>query len=290
MNERTMVLGTSRSLVGVATLPPGDAVDPDRPALIVLNAGHVHRVGPHRLHVRLNRRIAQRGFMAMRFDFSGIGDSPPRPDSLPFEQSAPLEVREVMDDLERATGVRRFCIAGLSSGALLSLASAVADRRVVGACMMNPHGFAQDAQWTEHVERLSESRIYARNVFQLDSWRKLLTGKTNYRRLARALWYKAGEGRHRAKVAGVVEQARPVLADLLKLEANVLVLFSEKDRSLENFDEILGPGWRERVGANVEVAILRGANHTFARPMDLEAAVDAVEGWMLRCWPAGGRA
>lgn len=289
MNERAMVLGSSRSLVGIATLPPG-GVDRDRPALIVLNAGHVHRVGPHRLHVQLNRRMAERGFVALRFDFSGIGDSAARADSLPFEKSAPLEVREAMDELERATGSRRFCIAGLSSGALLSLAAAVADPRVVGACMMNPHGFGEADEWLSHVERLSLGRIYARNVFQPESWRKLLTGKTNYRRLASALWYKVAPRRRRAGVAAVVERARPVLADLLKLDARVLMLFSEKDRGLENFDEILGAGWRRRLGRNAEVAILPGANHTFARPADLRAAIDTIERWMLRCWPAGGRA
>lgn len=285
MNERPMTLGSARSLVGIASFPDEGRVDPARPALIVVNAGHVHRVGPHRLHVTLNRRMAARGFVAMRFDFSGIGDSLQRPDSLPFGQSAVQEVREVMDELGRIAAIDRFCVAGLSSGGLVAIETAVADRRVVGACMMNPHGFAETQEWTQHVERLSEGRIYARNVFQLDSWRKLLTGKTNYRRLGRAMWYRATQGRRRAQLAPIVEQARPVLTDLLDLDVKILMLFSEKDRSIENLSEILGPEWQAHMGPNVQVSILPGANHTFARPIDQRDAVEAIERWMLRCWP-----
>ncbi|HET9651848.1 MAG TPA: alpha/beta fold hydrolase [Usitatibacter sp.] len=290
MNERAMVLGSSAQLVGIATLPDGGAVDRERPALIVLNAGHVHRVGPHRLHVRLNRRVASRGFVAVRFDFSGIGDSPARADHRPVDESAPLEVREVMDRIESTLGIRRFCVAGLSSGAVISLASALVDRRVVGACMMNPQVLAPTEEWSRHVERLSDARIYARNLLQPVSWGKLFSGRTNYRRLARAVWYRLAPRRDASQLERVADQARPVVDNLLKLDTKVLMVFSGKDRALEHFEALLGRGWRERLGANAEVAILPDANHTFARPADLQGAIDAVESWMLRCWPAGGHA
>lgn len=288
MNERPMRLGGSRSLVGIASFPEDGRVDSSRPALIAVNAGHVHRVGPHRLHVTLNRRMAARGFVALRFDFSGIGDSPQRSDSLPFERSAVLELREVMDDLGRIAGIDKFCIAGLSSGGLVSVMCANADPRVVGACMMNPHGFVETKEWDEHIEKLSVARIYARNALQLGSWRKLLTGKTNYRRLGRTLWYRFAHGRNREAIAPAADQVSPQLVKLLEQDVELLMLLSEKDFSIANLNEILGPRWRQRVGPNVQVAVLPDANHTIARPADQREAVDTIERWMLRCWP--GRA
>ena len=46
---------------------------------VFLSAGLLHRVGPHGLHVRLARELAQMGFSSLRVDLAGTGDSPPQP-------------------------------------------------------------------------------------------------------------------------------------------------------------------------------------------------------------------
>ena len=249
MNERALILGKSRSLVGVITYPLELTVDPQRPALILLNAGLVHRVGPGRLHVRLARRMAERGFVVVRFDFSGIGDSLPRADNLPYKQSTVLEVQEVMDTVTELYGINNFCLIGLSSGALVSLDTALKDSRVVGAGILNPHGFADSAEWTTHVDHLSTSRIYAKNLTKLDSWRKLLTGKTNYRRLGEALRYRVTHrGKQAEGISSVVDDMLPELKAFLQLNIRILLLFSQKDRSIDNFHEILGSYWERGFG------------------------------------------
>ena len=88
--EEPVLLGKSGSLAGIITDPPAHAREASRPAVILLNAGLVHRVGPGRLYVRLSRRLAAHGFVVVRFDLSGIGDSPfstekgSRPSRLPY--------------------------------------------------------------------------------------------------------------------------------------------------------------------------------------------------------------
>ena len=63
-------------LVGVATL--GRPRPRFATALILLNAGLVHRMGPFRLYVQMARRLAAEGYAVLRFDQSGLGDSPRR--------------------------------------------------------------------------------------------------------------------------------------------------------------------------------------------------------------------
>src|SRR5690606_23743533 len=75
MRESAVLFGPTRSLVGVVTEPAAGSARPDAPAVLILNSGLVHRVGPKRLHVRLARRLAGLGFTCMRIDLSGIGDS-----------------------------------------------------------------------------------------------------------------------------------------------------------------------------------------------------------------------
>ena len=66
-----MRFGPDEQLVGILTHPEAASST----AVTILNAGVLHRIGPHRLHVLLARRLAELGFHALRLDLGGIGDS-----------------------------------------------------------------------------------------------------------------------------------------------------------------------------------------------------------------------
>jgi pimeloyl-ACP methyl ester carboxylesterase len=287
--EEALVIGSRGALLGVLTRPDG-AADPSRPVVIAVNAGLVHRVGPQRMHVTLLRRLARLGFTCLRFDFSGIGDSLPRTDLLPYTRSTLEELREAMDAVTERTGLARFCVAGLSSGALVAMASASADARVAGVCMLNPHGFGASSLWGEHVEAVYTHRVYLGNLASLASWRKFLTGRTDYRRLLRTLRYRLGMGlapdAAATELAATVQGARPELIAFFQRGLPTLIVFSQRDRSLQNFEEILGRGWRRRLGKQVKLVEIPGANHTFASPEHLKQALQAIEGWLVQRWPA----
>lgn len=282
MTEEPLLFGAGDGLVGVLSLPAA-GVDPERPALLLLNAGLVHRVGPHRLYVQAARRLAEDGFVCLRFDFSGIGDSLPRGDHLPYRQSTLAETRAAMDLLAERHGCRSFCLAGLSSGALVSMATALADRRVVGAALLNPHGFEDSAEFESHIAQTSQARIYAGNLRKLRSWQRLVTGQTDYRRLGRSLLHRLRGGAG-GSASAVTDEARAQLQGFFALPIRILLLLSEQDRSLDNFAEILGRQWRQRLGPQVETALIADANHTFAGPVHLGAAVDALQAWMRAGW------
>lgn len=137
MKEKVLRFGRSAALVGVLAEPTRAASGQDRPAVILLNSGILHRVGACRLHVKLARRLATDGYSVLRFDFSGMGDSEPRKDSLRFEESAVIETREAMDHLAASRGCSRFVLVGLCSGADMAHEVARADRRVVGLGMLD---------------------------------------------------------------------------------------------------------------------------------------------------------
>jgi hypothetical protein len=147
MRERVVTFGPGQSLVGILTEPsvPADG----RPVALLLNSGVLHRVGACRLHVNLARALADRGFASFRFDFSGIGDSQPRKDSLPFEQSSVLEVQDAMNCLADRRGAGRFLLMGLCSGADAAFFTALAEPRAVGIVQID--GFAyRTPRWYLH--------------------------------------------------------------------------------------------------------------------------------------------
>ncbi|MCU0621297.1 MAG: hypothetical protein MUC69_07335 [Gemmatimonadales bacterium] len=161
MKERAVRFGSAKGLVGIVTEPA--VARAGAPFVVFLNAGLIHRVGASRLHVQLARRLAAAGVTSLRFDFSGVGDSEARTDTLPFEESAVLETREAMDYLAQSRGAERFVLVGLCSGADAGFYTAQQDARVVGLCQLDPFAYRTPAYWV---------RFYGPRLVSPSKWRE----------------------------------------------------------------------------------------------------------------------
>lgn len=136
-SEQAILLGPRKSLVGVIT-KPASAGDDDRPMVVFMNSGIIHRVGANRMSVELARVLAALGYSCARFDLSGIGDSEPRTDALEPIEAALTDIREALDSLESTRNVHRFLLVGLCSGANHAAIYAGRDERVVGTVLLEP--------------------------------------------------------------------------------------------------------------------------------------------------------
>lgn len=144
VGEEVLKLGSEGQLLAIASLPPLSLLTTtvaDRPIVILLNAGVLHRVGPHRMHVTLARQLAQRGLISVRLDLGGIGDSPATASAGTFVESAVADVRAAMNDLERRFGAKRFVLFGLCSGADNGIAAALVDERIAGLVVLDAHSY-----------------------------------------------------------------------------------------------------------------------------------------------------
>jgi pimeloyl-ACP methyl ester carboxylesterase len=141
MRERALKFGKTANLVGILTQPGPEQESADRPAVLLLNSGILHRAGASRLYVQIARELAGRGFTCLRFDFSGIGDSEARRDTLPFHKSAVLETQEAMDFLAQARGFKQFILIGLCSGADMSFWVSLEDERVIGLAQLDAFAY-----------------------------------------------------------------------------------------------------------------------------------------------------
>lgn len=138
MKERALTFGPDGILVGILTEPdPGVAI-PEAPGHVILNSGILHRVGASRMYVQIARALAERGFTTLRFDFSGVGDSGTRKDTLPIEKRFVRETQEAMDYLAGVKGLDRFVLGGLCSGADGAFWTALEDERVAGLWQIDP--------------------------------------------------------------------------------------------------------------------------------------------------------
>src|SRR5262245_23717581 len=139
IRELPVLMGRHKSLAGIFTESLRSCAVTTPPAVVLLNAGIVHRVGPNRMHVLLARALAAAGISSLRFDMSGIGDSPSRPEATTPLESAMSDIRDAMEWLAANKRIGKVVLFGLCSGADHSILYASSDRRVVGTILLDPN-------------------------------------------------------------------------------------------------------------------------------------------------------
>ena len=131
--------GADERLLGIVTLPAQRRAD--APACLLMNAGVVHRIGPHRINVKIARALAALGIASIRIDLSGLGDSPPATGGAHSGTQTVMDLQAAMDHLERTLGVRRFIVFGLCSGSVHAYWLAQKDARIAGVVMFDSYVF-----------------------------------------------------------------------------------------------------------------------------------------------------
>ena len=298
MRETAVLLSPMRSLVGVMSYPPETVGCRHLPAVILLNAGLIHRVGPNRLYVKMARMLAAMGFVVLRFDFSGIGDSGVRADTLPFAESAIRETQEAMDYLHAVRGSERFVLMGVCSGANASFRTACGDPRVVGVVLINAWGHlhttseALNASLRHRVLARHYWRIAFSSPFRAKNWAKAMTGHVDYQGLVKAILSLPRRSLFAPQnhASSETQRAAAVVRSLLERDVRLLHVYSEGDKGLDYFRIMLGDEGRHVRCASdkMKLEIVYGVDHTFTLLWSQERLLQIIRQWAQATWhPAG---
>jgi dienelactone hydrolase len=283
VREEVARFGSNRSIVAILHHAESGAA-PGAPALLLANAGIVHRVGPHRLYVKLARRLAAQGHTVLRLDVSGLGDSPAAIDVVPFDASAVADVRSAMTFLENRLGVSRFVTAGICSGGKVAFDTALIDPRVVGVVPINSglhlHSSTQPAALTGLARRVRARhywRIALFSSFRRKSWRKALRRQLGVgdraSEMFRGLFPTWPDAR------GVSTEPRRRLDQLLQRGVRVLHVYSEGDEWLDYY-RICARRLGVPNATAVRLEIVPAADHTFTRLWSQERLIGLVAEWL----------
>ncbi len=281
------MFGQGGTLVGILTDPPRPTGVGDRPAVVLLNAGFIHRVGPYRLNVNLARSLAAAQFPVLRFDLSGIGDSRLRRDNLPIQKSAVLEAQEAMAFLTAARGATRFVLIGLCSGAENALRVARLDKRVIGAVALNYQGDPTD----QVIKDRYHADYYRRAMFDPRRWLRAARGESEYGSIVRLLGVRlwsglSGKARRSPRAAEIGASLR----ELSVRGVRVCLLFNEGDPGLDYLNFYLAKDIdRLKAAGGFDVQVVPRANHMFGPLRAQEHVIGTIETWLQQT-PAGQRA
>lgn len=294
--EMPVLIGKRKSIVGILCEPQQSAATRGRSAVVMLNAGIIHRVGPNRMHVQLARAFARSGFTTLRFDMSGIGDSAARDDALPPLEAALADVRDALDWLTSQKQISRVVLMGLCAGADHSLLYSDSDPRVVGMMLIDPSVPRTRKYWlNSYGSRLS--RLVRKSPGEAmeslaNLWRRNL-GAGN-----------GGNGD--AGTVGVAEDAaggpEPDLSDdelhamlaphlkacvskgvpiLAILTGGVPQQHNYREQMLDAFPEIA-------FGQLLQLEFLGQCDHAVTREADLAAVRQILLGWLETALPGNG--
>lgn len=261
-------------LLGILHAPDGPA---QAPGVLIIVGGPQYRVGSHRQFTLLARGLAARGHAVMRFDYRGMGDSDGEPRN--FEE-LDADIHSAIDEfLGQVPGLGAVVLWGLCDGA--SAALLAADHPAVkGLVLVNP--------WV-HTERGQAQAVmrhyYFQRLLQRSFWQKVLSGRFTPLRSLREFF---GVARQVRGGAGSGDDASPgflrrMLQAVQGFGGAILVLISEHDLTAAEFSDLCRdvPAWRDAMrGQAVSWQRLPGADHTFSRPADLQAAVDVTAAWL----------
>jgi pimeloyl-ACP methyl ester carboxylesterase len=271
--ETPVQFGPDGSLIGIVTTPAESPMEPV--ACLLINMGATHRVGPHRINVKLARRLATLGISTIRMDLAGLGDSRAASSEY-FRTQAVMDMQDAMNLMDTMFGVRRFIVIGLCSGAANGLALATADRRVVGVLMFDGYSFpGRRALWERTFHRALATAINPAMIKKTGRWiQRRLSAKA-----AAALKADIFESDPPEVTAANFHRA---MTQTVEGNAAILLLYSGtlqvKDRSRDQ----LGPFAREPFAKHVEYIFDPKIDHTLTSLASQETFMAIASDWALR--------
>ena len=263
-------------------------------AIILLSPGVKMRVAPHRLYLNMAERFAEMGFVVLRFDFYGLGDSEGEAEE---EYLADLygavqvgryigDTIAAMDWMQRTYGINRFIASGLCGGAITGLLTAVRDQRII--CLL---GLAipviLDGTHIDFTKYMTDAQLrgtrdgYVRKLGDLGAWRswvRFLTFQSDYKLIFRSLFKPLLEKVRGANVEvpsqGQSEEKdntnpyfAPAFFNMVLSSRHIYLVFAGSDRLLWEYESKFVGRNRTRLEtctSRYEIHVTKDANHIFS--------------------------
>ncbi len=253
-------------LIGVLCRP-SDGAARQPVAVVIVVGGPQTRVGSHRQFVLLARALAAEGYPCLRFDYTGMGDSPgPKPD---FEAAGP-DIRSACDSILAAEpACRSVALWGLCDGATAAVLHAADDERISAVIAANPWARSDVTRSAALVQAHYGSRLRSRQF-----WTKFLRGRVDIVSAVREAISHVWRARSAGRPLGNAQPDLPTrLAQALGAGGSgVHLQLSGNDLTAAEFELAMRPSGGLDA---IEASILRldAADHTFSNPAALAAVI-----------------
>ena len=232
--------------------------------LLIVTGGTQTRIGSHRMFERLAFALAGDGWPCFRFDRRGVGDS--EGEDADFRGSGPDLAAAAAAFRREQPQLTRLLGFGLCDGAsALALHGKVAG--LDGYVLVNP--WFVEAEAGERPAAAIKSH-YKAQLLSLDGWKRLLSGSISYKKLLKGL--------------GKIVASRPstlageIAASMAKAKLPAQLILATRDSTaIAAQAEWTSPAFKAVRQANRAPVTIDSDSHTFSRPGDEAALLEAVK-------------
>lgn len=262
-------------MLGVLCEPAAEPIAPR--AVLIVVGGPQYRVGSHRQFVRLARRLARSGYVSLRFDYRGMGDS----------EGAARTFEAIGDDIDAAiaflrgcSGVRSIVVWGLCDAASAALMFCAGNPHIGGLVVLNP--------WARSESTLATARLkhyYGRRLLEADFWHRLLRARFDWRASLRGLGESVRHALGRSGQPSEISFQARMAAGWRGFRGSILLVLSGRDLTAKEFLDHAAsdPRWRGLLARpNVSRVELPAADHTFSNEAWHAWLEEQTLGWLDR--------
>lgn len=303
--------GAGQRLFGILHTPPSNR-NPGV-AIVLLSPGIKGRVAPHRLYVKLARRLCDAGFRVLRFDFNGLSDAEGELDETQVvDVYASVSVGRYVEDtiaamdwLQQQHQVNKFVLSGLCGGAITGLFAGARDARVealVGLAIpvIQYGNNSMRYQYLSSGERDQFRSGYLRKLLDWKSWLRLLTFRSDYSVITKVFLSPLKKAFRKklqpaatpsADENGNLNSFFPqAFFQMLNGPKKLFLLFGETDRLYWDFDEKFYQRYKQKIvasGGHLELQLIKDARHIFEEREHQAQLFHHIVAWVEREYGSG---
>jgi len=285
-------------------------------AILLLSPGIKSHVAPHRLYVKMANRFCALGFVVLRVDPEGLGDSEGEIDEyLVADVYGSVELGrlvndtiDVMDWMQLNHGIGSFILSGLCGGAITGLLTGAIDKRVASLLGLGLTCIVSGSK-LDPIKYLTKGQLdslrgkYLRKIADPASIIRLLTFHTDYRLLFKSLVqplnqrlkrYRSNtkkrslQGREKESTATNLNPHFPKAFVRFVREKKMLLIFSGADRLYWEFEEKFMSRYHDDVApfnSKLTIHIVKDANHIFSFSKWQDEMLNTSCAWLTKQYP-----
>lgn len=292
-------------LYGMLHTSPGS--QRKKTAILLLSPGIKSRIAPHRLYVKMAEHYAMEGYVVLRFDYHGLGDSEGDvkesyvADFYRTVQQGRYvdDVLAAMDYMEEEQGIGKFVLGGLCGGALTGLFAGGCDMRVVGLFGLGIPVIldGSEADPVNHMTKGQAEKLrssYLGKLLDIRSWIRFLSLKSDFRVIWRVLKPGVSKPIPESTDGNGVEGSNfnplfpPAFQKMVLSSRKLLLIFSDMDRLYWEYDEKFWQSnkdlYKEKM-EYIDVRLLKNANHILSFPESQKEMLNGSCDWLKGNYP-----
>jgi alpha-beta hydrolase superfamily lysophospholipase len=276
LTERPVFFGAETVLFGIVTEPRQGEIR--RRGVILLNAGADYHIGANGMHVSFARDWARHGYVVLRMDLAGLGESGTRPgqaDNEVFPPAVLEDIRAAIAYLRSRYAATDITLFGLCSGAYHALRAAAAGVPVNRILMVNPQNYFWKEGTTLNDLQLAEvvhnPRLYRRQIFSGEAWKRLLSGRVDAWRIVKIYFYRPLLGLE-SKLRDLARRLRirlpndlgTELEEIYRRKVRIVFVFARGEPGIDLLTLEAGSSVK-RLGESCRIHFIDGGDHIFSQ-------------------------